>query len=425
MHAFALIDGNNFFVSCERVFNPKLCNRPVVVLSNNDGCVIARSNEAKDLGITMGQPVFQIQNLIEYQHVHALSSNFELYNDMNRRLFIILRRHTPDCEVYSVDEAFLKFNYTDSFSLEVLGHKLKQTIWQEIGIPVSIGFGPTKTLAKVANHYAKKLSFTKGVMNLCTGVAVQQLYLHHLDIADVWGIGRNYAKKLKSQGVNNAYEFTQLPIPWVKKHLSVFGLRLHQELNGKSCLSIAETVDPKKSITVSRSFGVKIKTLDDIKRATAFFIHRVVEKLRTEKSLARGLCVALSTKSFGQQPHYHNSHVSLWTKPTNDTVFILKQAMLLVTQLYNQGYDYKKSSVTLIDIYPENYDQKHLFDTNTCALSIQSSLMARIDNINKRFGRHTLFYGSMGLKHERNWQPARELRSPRYTTRWHEMLTIV
>lgn len=426
-HMFALVDCNNFYASCERIFNPKLNHQPIVVLSNNDGCIVARSNEAKALGILMAQPLFMVRDIIQAHNVHVFSSNYELYNDINGRLFNILRIYSPGVEVYSVDEAFMDLSgmthQGKAMDLMLLGHRIRDQIQQWLGLPTSIGIGSTKTLAKVANHFAKKLSYFKGVFDISVSDNVANLYLRHLDIGDLWGIGHQYGKFLRAHDVTHALHFKQLPRPWVRKHLTVMGLRLHDELHGIPCHDLIITPEAKQSLMVSRSFGYPLSDFDAIKQAIAFFATRVATKLRQHGLKARGTGVTLTTKYFGTQAHYSGSQTKNFIIPCQDNATFIKEAHVLLQKIYRTGYQFKKGGVYAYGLVHQNIRQDELFHaTDIEAVQKHLKISQAMDHINKRFGSHTISNGMAALDHP--WQPQKNLCSPRYTTRWNEILKV-
>ena len=411
---FALIDGNNFFVSCERSFDPRLESVPVVVLSNNDGCVIARSNEAKALGIIMGEPYFKAKKIIDENNVKIFSGNPELYCDMSRRMMNILRRYSPKIEVYSVDEAFLDFSDIDPDKLEDIGRSIKSTIMQSLGLPVCVGFGATKTLAKVANRFSKKYHEFAGVFN-----QQSQQNLKLIAIEDVWGVGRAYAKKLQGMGVNTALDFIQLPEQVVRKQMSVVGARIYQELKGVSCIPLMTTKADKQTITVSRALKQATKTKCDIKEAVATHTVRACTKLRSYGLVARGITVYITTTKHAKGRIYSNSINLRLPEATNLTPPFLRLVMQMVEQIFKPGYYYKKAGVTLTDIHSETTLARDLFFKG---YDDSPALSKAIDTINQQYGRSTLIYGATGL--DKTWQQVPKNTSSRYSTRFNEILVI-
>ena len=347
---YALCDGNNFFVSCERVFNSSLDGKPVIVLSNNDGCAIARSEEAKALGIKMGANFFEIEDIVKGNNVQVFSTNFTLYADMSIRMKGLLSRFTPNLEDYSIDEAFLDFSGFDKSTLRNYGLEVVRTVTQGIGVPVSLGVAPTKTLAKLANRFAKKYS---GYQNVCIIDTDDKRIkaLQHTDVSDVWGIGRRSSEKLKERGVNTAYDFTQLNRSWIRKHLTVVGERTWCELNGEPCINL-ESVEPdKQSIMVSRSFGRMLNDIEIIKEAAATYSCMAAAKLRKQKGCAKSLVVFLETNRFRDDlPQYRNHILINMPVATNSSLEIVNYMSEGLEKIFRKGFYYKKVGVMLLDI---------------------------------------------------------------------------
>lgn len=418
MSQLALVDGNNFFVSCQRAFEPKLNKVPVIVLSNNDGCVLARSNEAKALGIKMSQPHFQIKQIIKDHNIKVFSSNLELYCDMSERMMAILRRYAPRIEVYSIDEAFLDFSDSDSANLIQIGRTIRKDILKCLGLPVCVGFAPTKTLAKVANRFAKQYQEYHGVYSYERSTEVPAK-LSLIDIEDVWGIGNASCNKLKSYGVNTAYDLAIFPKQLVRKSLSVVGERTYQELNGISCFPLEETREPKKSITVSRSLKTPTPSKERIKEALATHITRACEKLRKDDLIARGVTIFISTTRHTKGKFFQASPSLLLHEETNLTPPFLKVVIQLIDQSFKEGYAYKKIGVTLTHICEARHKKRSLFGEEN---NESSALSLSIDSLNKRYGSKSLVYGASGLKAIRSEAP--QNLSPRYTTRIEGILTV-
>jgi len=418
---FAIVDCNNFYVSCERVFNPKLAEKPVVVLSNNDGCVVARSNEAKALGIKMGVPVFKISNLIKTHGVHVFSSNYALYGDMSQRVMATLSEFTPDIEIYSIDEAFLDLSRFKRYDLVDYGHKIRSTIKQWSGIPVSIGIAETKTLAKIANRIAKKSIKAGGVLNL-TASPYQNKALEITDVGDVWGIGRSYYRFLKGYGIHNALQLRDADDTFIKKRMGIVGVRLLQELRGVSCYALEHCPPPKKGITVSRTFKNSIATLDELKEAVAAYVSLGSEKLRREHSAAGVLMVFLMTNRFKKENYYINVETLRLPVATSDTSELIHYAHEGLKAIYREGYLYKKAGVMFKDLVHENQVQANLFNCRDFERS--KKLMGTLDNINKKVGSDILKYAAVGLTSNQRWKTVFERRSPSYTTNWAQLLKV-
>jgi DNA polymerase V len=409
---FALCDCNNFYVSCERVFAPKLGRQPVVVLSNNDGCVVARSPEVKALGIKMGVPLFQIQSLIRQHGIQVYSSNYSLYGDMSGRVMEVLKQFTPDLEIYSIDEAFLDFSGFAQRDLCHYAQQIRQTVRQWTGIPVSIGIGKTKTLAKLANAVAKKLA--AGVFTL-TALNTDQI-LAQTQVRDIWGIGRNFARSLHEQGIVTALQLRDAPPEWIRQEYGVVMLRLVRELQGTSCLPLEQCPQPKQSITVSRSFGQPVTSLAHLQEAIATYTSRAAEKLRREQLLASAITIFVMGNRF--QPHAYSNATTL-TLPvaTSSTPELLHVALQGAQALY-RDCAFKKAGVILIGLVPEL--QMGLFDSQNRARD--EKLMATLDHINQQLGVGSLKYAAAGLNP--GWRLKTTRRSPRYTTHWQELAVV-
>ncbi len=416
----ALVDCNNFYASCERVFNPKMEGKPVVVLSNNDGCVIARSNEAKEIGVPMGAPAFEYEKIFEQNNVQVFSSNYALYGDLSDRVMKVLSRFTPNIEMYSIDEAFLDLSNFPYHDLEKYCANIRRTVIQETGIPVSIGAAATKTLAKVANRYAKKRKREIGVHIL----NLQEEINHALtatDIADVWGVGGQYAKLLKGTGIRTAFEFTLLQEEWVRKNMYVTGLKTLLELRGVPCYSLEQVPRAKQGICTSRSFGTLVTDYTTLQESVATFASRCSEKLRKQHSVAAMLQVFVHTNPFREQdPQYFNSKSVILSTPTNVSYDMAKAAITGLKMIYRNGYNYKKAGVMVTGITPEQSVQLSMFEHPKFAKN--KSVMQSVDRINKIMGRDKVRLTAMGF--DRTWKLRQEKKSPCYTTRWSDLLTI-
>ena len=418
---FALVDCNNFYASCERVFNPKLNNKPVAILSNNDGCVIARSNEAKALGIPMGAPAFKYQNIFERNHIHVFSSNYALYGDMSARVMNLLSEFTPDMEIYSIDEAFLQFiGYETHFDLQKIGEQMKQRVEKGTGIPISIGFAPTKALSKVANRIAKKFpQQTQGIYVLQS--EKQRIKaLKWLGIDDVWGIGRQHAIRLQKHNINTAFDFTQLPDDWVRKHMTVVGLRLKRELEGKPSLSLEE-VAHKKAIATTRSFDTQYKDYQYIKERVSTFAISCGEKMRKQKSCCQVISVFLKTNKFQHNAAQYGKSITIKTPyPTNSSIDLVKYAIQGFDKIYKKGYQYKKAGVIVMGLIPEENRQLALFNQENPK---HRHLMKQIDAINRSLGNQKIKFACQDL--ERTWKMRQERLSQRYSTNINEIITVL
>lgn len=416
---FALVDCNNFYASCQRVFEPHLIGKPIVILSNNDGCVIARSNEAKALGIPMGAPAFEFRKLFETNNVFVYSSNYALYGDMSSRVMNILSTFTPDIEVYSIDEAFLKFDGFNLYDLNEYGLKIQKTVTKNTGIPISVGFAPTKALAKVANKIAKKFPEKTKSVYVIDNEEKRIKALKWTKIEDVWGIGRKHAKRLQAINVFNAYQFTQLADDWVRKQMSVVGLRLKHELEGNPTLDL-ETPKNKKMIATTRSFEKSFTKLSDISERVATFTTSCAEKLRRQNSHCNMIMVFVHTNYFKKdQPQYSRNIVINTDFPTNSTIELNHYAQIGLKAIFREGYHYKKAGVIVMGLTPNNATQLSLFKTSNPK---HQPLMSVVDKLNKCYGTNKIKFGNQSLG--RQWKMKREKLSKSYTTRINEIITV-
>ncbi|MFB6305732.1 MAG: Y-family DNA polymerase [Flavobacteriales bacterium] len=417
---YALVDCNNFYVSCERVFDPSLWGKPVVVLSNNDGCLIARSDEAKNLGLKMGEPAFEVKNFMEQNNVVIFSSNFALYGDMSQRVMNTLTEFTPEVEVYSIDEAFLGLKGFQS-DIQEYARKVKKVVWRNTGIPVSIGLGPTKTLAKVATEFAKKYkNRTKGVLALNNNNKINKA-MKNLSVEDIWGIGKQYSTFLKSQGISTAYDLSASSDNWVAKTMSVVGLRTKRELEGKPCISLELIPPPKKAICTSRSFGKLQTEYARLEEAVSTFASNCAMKLREQGSSANTVMVFIHTNQYRvKDEQYAKNCVLKLPVASNSDIEISSYALKALKKIYKQGYQYKKAGVIVSGITPSNSVQRSFFDkVNRTA---HNKIMKSIDGLNNRYGRGTVRVASQGTGQQ--WKLRRERLSPCYTTRWNELFTV-
>ncbi|HIJ78410.1 MAG: Y-family DNA polymerase [Desulfobulbaceae bacterium] len=416
---FALIDCNNFYVSCERLFAPQLKARPVVVLSNNDGCIIARSEEAKALGIAMGEPYFKVAAFLEKHAVHVFSSNYALYGDLSQRVMAVLQQLEPFVEIYSIDEAFVSLPVAGGGDLVAYGLKLRETIRQWVGIPVSIGFGPTKTLAKIANRMAKQDKAGNGVFSLLDHPRLDAL-LAEVPVGAVWGIGRRHGAKLTACGIRSAFDLKGGDDDWLRKHLTITGLRTAMELRGLSCLPFEQLPPAKKSITSSRSFGRTVQGKAELFEAVATYVTMAAEKMRRAKLVAGCLQVFVTTNRFNKDaPQYSNSESVRLEPPTASTPELLSRARVCLDHLYRPGYAYQKAGVVLLDLLPEARQQGHLFGGDS---GKAGPLMAALDKINNRWGRETVQSAAAGFT--KSWKNRQERKSPAYTTCWHDLPVV-
>lgn len=409
---FALVDCNNFFVSCERLFRPDLEGKPVVVLSSNDGCVVARSNEAKALGIPMGAPVFKYRELFARHHVIAFSANFELYGDLSRRIIEILSTITPRIEVYSVDESFLDLSQLAIDDYTIWGRAVRQKIWDWVGIPVSIGIAPSKTLAKLAADRAKKLPALEGVLSLQD--INPKSYMEETPVQDVWGIGWRLAPKLRAEGVTRASHVAKLRPKHARQLMGINGERLVAELNGLSCYGLAPQNVRQQSIARTRTFGQDTADLNSIEAAVATFAGRAAYTLRQSRQLARRITVFLSTNK--HKPGYRRQlREVVLDMPTADSGIITSQAIKLIRMIHVPDISYHRAGVLLQDFSPNEQLQTDLLGfIDPDRHSASQTRMKAVDTINKRYGKHTLRYAAELLGS--SWEPKQTSRSPRYTT---------
>jgi len=444
----ALVDCNNFYVSCERVFRPDLIGKPVAVLSNNDGCIVARSQEVKDLGIKMAVPLYQVQNLIKQYHVQLFSSNYTLYADMSARVMSILEEFTqhlalknkvsnpahytlqgagftPSLEVYSIDEAFLDLTGIAACQQDSIayGRKIRKTVFRQTGIPVCVGMAPTKTLAKLANHAAKKWKKTGGVVDLSDPVRRQKL-LRLVSVKDIWGIGSRTASKLNQSGIESAWDLACQPIKHIQNRFNVLVARTVMELNGIPCLALEEIAPEKQQIVCSRSFSRRLTQYHELCAALSEFCSRAAEKLRNQHSMAGCVTVFIRTNPFNpQKPQYQRIASTKIQPATQDTRIIIAKANTLLKEIYKSGYRYHKCGVELSEIQPEShFVQNDLFrDTESDQPCDNRGLMQVMDQINQRF-QNGVTLASTQLSQD--WKPRSDRLSRRYTTDWNELVRV-
>ncbi len=413
---FALVDCNNFYASCERVFNPRLIGRPVAILSNNDGCVIARSEEVKQLGIPMGAPAHQHKATFANNGVVVMSSNYPLYGDMSARVMETLRPHVPAMEVYSIDEAFLAL---EDWQDAAFARELRTRVRQWTGIPVSIGIGPTKTLAKLANRLAKKTPELAGVLDLGMVKDMDEM-LARVPCGDIWGIGKRLALRLAAGGIHTARDLKHGEPAWVRKTLGVVGERILHELRGVSCLALEEIPAPKKGIASAKSFGRAVESLQELEEALSTYTARAAEKLRAGRLLATNLHVFVTTNPFStSQPQYTAGAQTSLARPSNHTPDLLSAALRLLREIYRPNHQYKKTGVFVTDLLAESDRQPDLFSAPAESTRRVEELDRIVDGLNQKLGRNAIRYGSMGVKQE--WAMRQENRSRKFTTRWDEL----
>ena len=423
---FALVDGNNFYVSCERVFQPRLQGRPVIVLSNNDGCAIARSNEAKALGIAMGAPFFKIRHFVDSDGLVALSANFTLYGDMSDRMMSLAAGLGPTQEVYSIDESFIGLDGVRG-DLTARAHKVRSRILQWTGIPCGIGIGSTKTLAKLANYVAKTAerkpgSYPDALAQVCN---LATLSSHELEavlaataVGEVWGVGRRISKQLEEGGIRTVLDLQRLDTATVRGRWSVVLERTVRELQGMPCIGLDNEPEPKKEIACTRSFGRPVTDLAPLIEAVSEFAGRAAEKLRKQNSLASQILVFSHTSPHRPGPRFHRSVVVPLRRPTADTALLVQSAVVGLRQIYEPGYQLIKAGVMLLDLVPVNVNQGEL-DLEPETTSDRRRLMVAMDALNDRFGKGTLHLASTGHDNElRSWGMRQERLTPQYTTQW-------
>lgn len=418
---FALVDCNNFYVSCERVFAPRLVGRPVIVMSNNDGCVVSRSDEAKALGIGMGQPVFQLQDIVQRHDVATLSSNYALYGDMSRRVMETLGQFTPDLEVYSIDEAFLELGGFRRVDPTTRCRQIQTTVERWTGIPVTIGIAPTKTLAKLANHLAKHSSRCKGVLDL-TGSPHLSRALARTPVAQIWGVGPRFARRLQAAGITSALQLRDADERCVRRTRGIQGVRTLKELQGVACYSLEQSPPPRQGIAHTRTFSRRITRLAELQEATATYASRAAEKLRKHGRAAGMVTVYVMTNLFPRRGRrYFNARSFELPSPTADTATIIKLVSRGIAEIHREGCAYKKAGVLLDALVPAGASQAELFDSGQTSRSQQ--LMQVVDQLNRRFPAGTVTWAATGL--ERPWQVKFQQRSPRYTSNWSEIPRVL
>ena len=415
MNSIAIIDVNNFYVSCERVFNPKLENKPVVVLSNNDGCAISRSNEAKALGIKMGTPWFKFKEFAKQGNVTALSSNYTLYLDMSHRVMTLLSKFSPDQEVYSIDESFLDLTSFKSKDLIQYSQQIKTKIKQWTGLPVSIGIGSTKTLSKLANHIAKKNSSFKGVCNLnVMDQDTLETWMSHIPVNEVWGVGRSLALKLNQLGIISVLDLKLADPDYIRQQFSIVLEKTVRELNGLICMELKDIAEPNKEIMVSRSFGRRVKDKQELIEAVTAYTSRAAERMRKQESVATSLYIYIRTSPHDDKKQYANGINIPLFQPTDDSMALTNAALLGLDYIYREGFDYQKAGVTLCNLTSKDKMQGNLFKD-----TIAHSRMKIMDTINQRW-KGKLKLGSEGVTKE--WEMKAQFKSRNYTTDWDQLM---
>lgn len=418
---FSLIDCNNFYVSCERVFNPKLNNVPVVVLSNNDGVCVARSEEAKKLGIGMAVPYFKVEEIIKKHNVKVFSSNYTLYADMSERVMNTLAKFTPNIEFYSIDEAFINLKDLGIKDFTKYGQEIRKTVFKNTGLPVSVGIARTKTLAKVANEFVKHNARLKGVFDIVDFPKMDKL-LANVPIHEIWGIGGAYGRMLMNKNILTAKDFRDSSEFFIKDKMGIVGLRTKYELQGITAIDLEEVLEPKKGIMSSRSFGTAVTSISGLEQAVSQYVIRAAEKLRHQKSACNSVNVFIMTNKYKLTDMQHAGSKSItFPEPTNYTPEIIKYALFLLGKIFKPGYKYIKAGVMLSNIVPETPIQLNAFLENRDHAK-RDRIMKVMDKINNTWGRDMVKIASSGTRQD--WSMKRQHISPRYTTNWNELLTI-
>lgn len=422
---FALVDVNNFYVSCERVFNPRLERVPVVVLSNNDGCAVARSNEVKALGIKMGAPWFLLKDLQKKHGIVALSSNYTLYGDMSNRVVSVLRDLAPDIEVYSIDESFLRIEHTAHVygGTVPMGHVIRQRIRQWTGLPVCVGIGETKTRAKFANHLAKKNAEFDGVCDVAAMSADKgEQWMRRIDVGEVWGVGRRITERLAKWKIQTVHDLVNADIKRLRAEFGVVLERTISELRGVSCLALEDVTPAKQQIMSSRSFGEMQNTIEQVSEAVAWHVHAAAEKLRAQRSVAGAIYVFIRTNQFRERdPQYNGGLVVPLPDVSDDTRTLTAAALYGLRRTFRDGYAYKKCGVMLMELQDKHIRQETLFDDPLARVK-SARVMCALDAVNRVWGRGTLRTAAAGVK--QRWAMRSENRSPRYTTHWNELPVV-
>ena len=414
---FALADCNNFFASCERVFRPDLQGKPVIVLSNNDGCAIARSNEAKALGIKMGDPLFKIRDIVKKHNVAVFSGNMALYGDMSQRVRWVLEEYAPSIEVYSIDEAFLDLRGITNIDFDQYAKHISAQCWKMTSIPVSVGIAPTKTLAKIASKLCKQYPKLRGGCYMHRPQDIEKV-LRKYPIEDVWGIGRRSVPKLKAKGVNTAYEFTQLPEGVVQNMFGITGVRTWKELQGIPCIEFEDGFEAKQSICVSRSFSSEIYEIKELQEQIANFASTMAEKLRKQHSVTSEIVVFAYTNRFKENlPQCYGNEMIHFEQATADTRPLVKQALTALESLFRPGYAYKKAGVIATHIIPEQHAMHSLFE-DSALYEREQKITATIDQINRQSGHSAI---RLAIQGNGQIKSSSALQSPHYSTRWSDL----
>ena len=399
----ALVDCNSFYVSCERLFNPSIIKKPVIVLSSNDGCVISRSTEAKALGIKMGEPYFKVEKIIKKNDVKVFSSNYSLYGDISRRVMKTLKQFSPQMEIYSIDEAFLNLSSIRDENLFEHGNKIRKTVLKWTGIPTSIGIATTKTLSKAANHIAKKEQ--SGIVNLINTKQIDQI-LKEIEINEVWGVGRQLTKFYIKNGIHTAYQLKNMHNNWIKKNTNVLGSRTAMELKGIPCVSLEEHQEKRKNCCVSRSFGRKVTKLEELSESVTTHCLNAAEKIRSDNQTTKRITVFIRTSPFQKDKNYYaNSKDIDLPVRTNDSIELVKQALIALQYIYRKGYKYQKAGIIFSGLNEVDIYKKNLFSSINNEEK-RKKLMKAIDYTNIKYGRHALSIAQAGLR--KKWNVKRQ-----------------
>lgn len=415
---FALVDCNNFYASCERIFNPQLEGKPVIVLSNNDGCVIARSEEAKVAGVKMGIPVFEIEGIIKDNDIHVFSTNYALYGDISKRVMNILSEMVNEIEIYSIDEAFMELTDIAAIELTAFAERIRKKVLKWTGIPVSIGIGPSKTLAKLANHLAKNDLNYNGVCNLLDHDLTNTL--HNIKVEKVWGVGENYLTFFNKSNIFSALELSRADENRIREHIGIMGQRLVLELRGVACYGLNENPEHKLEICFSRSFGFPLTDYISLEEATVSYVAKIGAKLRKQKLLAGNLLIFIMTNKYAEGPQYVNYKIVQLPIPSDHTPELIHYAIIALKKLFRQGYKYKKSGVIVSEVIPATGQQTGLWDNTD--RSKNKKLIEAIDKINEKAGIEKVKYAVQG--DENKWKMRQKKLSPHFTTKWSDILIV-
>lgn len=417
---FALVDCNSFYCSCERVFRPDLINKPVVVLSNNDGCIVARTDEVKALNIPSWVPYFKVKDELKKHKVHVFSSNYTLYGDLSGRVMSTLSQFVPEMEVYSIDEAFLSMTGMQKMNLTGYAKEIRKTVLQNTGIPTCIGIGPTKVLAKVANKVAKKDKIkTEGVINLLDTDLRNQI-LKAFPVEDIWGVGKQSAKKLHEHKIKTAWQLKNADPSYIQRFLTVVGSRIVKELDGISCIDLQTDIEDRKQIISSRSFGKQVTSLSELQESIANHVTTASEKLRKQNLKCNNVTVFIQTNPYKNTPQYHNSASMDLLSGTSVTPKLITHAFMLLNMIYQEKYEYKKCGIIFNGLYKATHQQMDFFGRFDS--KEEDTLMEVLDGINKFHGKGSVKYAACGI--DQFWKMLSEMKSPCYTTRWSELLSL-